>query len=84
MADPPLLLGYRVMQMRSAFSQCGASRPKDVSNFSLDIRELAGRAAGVGYEAAGMGFTEGFFSSVELSKIACANPCHDVEPDVVR
>ena len=61
---------YRVIQIRSASSHSSAFTPKDMNSFSLDIREFAGRAAGVGYEAAEMGFIKGFFSSVELSKIA--------------
>lgn len=71
------------MRNRNAAFQSSARTPKTFASLSFEIRELAGRFAGVGYAKARIGLTTGFFARSASSKIASAKPCHDVAPPAV-
>ncbi len=58
--------------------------PNAFASFSFESREFSGRTAGVGYEAVGMPLITGLSGRIELRKISCAKPAHEVDPAAVR
>src|ERR1700722_16240096 len=61
----------------------GSRKAKARANLSLASTELAGRLAGVGYSAPGIGCIRGPVGPIAALKMAQANPYQEVEPAAV-